>query len=98
MDRPNPSNSPLSKRGGFMGAVKGAFRRAAKVFAPIFDRAGEERPTLHELRLDADEYAVKRKLGRSFFTRRITANTRAARLASLTHAEYLLARARGWTR
>lgn len=96
MDRPNPSNKP--KSGGFMGTIRGAFRRAAKVFEPLFRAAGEERPTLHELRLDADEYAVKRKLGRSFFTHRITANTRAARLASLTHAEHLLARDRGWTR
>lgn len=96
MDRPNPSNKP--KSGGFMNAIKGAFKKAAKVFAPIFDRAGEKTPTLHELRLDADEYAVKQKLGRSYFTRRITPNTRSARLASLTHAEYLLARARGWTR
>jgi hypothetical protein len=48
------------------------------------------------MRLDADEWAVKRKLGRSFFTRQLNPNTRAARIASLTEAEWQLARRRGW--
>ena len=96
MQRPNPSNK--KPKGGIMGALRGAFKRVSKIFAPLFDRAGEDKPTLNELRLDADEYTVKRKLGRSFFTRRITLNTRAARLASLTQGEYMLAKGRGWTR
>ena len=78
MDRPNPSNGPIIKRIGFMGAIRGAFKKAIKVFEPLFRAAGEDKPTFNELRLDADEYTVKRKLGRSFFTRRITLNTRRA--------------------
>ena len=81
-----------------LNRIKGAFKSAVKAFTPLFRKAGEETPNLHELRLDADEYAVKRKLGHSFFTRRITRNTRYARLAGLTQQEYLLAKARGWTR
>jgi len=96
MERPNPSNS--KPKGGFMNAMRAGFKRAAKVFEPLFRAQGEDMPTQKELRLDADEYTVKRKLGRSFFTRRITPNTRAARLASLTQQEYMLARNRGWTR
>lgn len=96
MDRPNPSNKPT--KSGIIGALRGAFKKASKIFEPLFRVAGEDKPTFNELRLDADEYTIKRKLGRSFFTRHITRNTRAARLASLTHPEYLLAQARGWTR
>lgn len=72
------------------------FNRARKMFRDLFALSGEQEPSRNELRLDADEWAVKRKLGRSFFTRHITPNTRAARIASLNRAEYDLARARGW--
>lgn len=95
MDRPNP-NTPTKR--SFFGNIKSAFKSAVKAFTPLFKKAGEERPTLKELRLDVNEYAVKHKLGRSYFTRHLTPNTRAARLASLTDAEYLLAIDRGWTR
>lgn len=95
MDRPNP-NTPTKR--SFLGAIKGAFKKASKVFAPLFKKVDEAKPTFNESRLDATEYGVKSKLGRSFFTRHITSNTRAARLASLTHAEYLLAMGKGWTR
>ena len=76
--------------------LKSIFKRAAKAFEPLFRSAGEDRPTLNELRLDADEYTVKRKLGRSFFTRQLPANSRAVRIASLSHEEWLLAKNRGW--
>lgn len=79
-----------------LNVVKSAFRKASRAFAPLFQARGEDRPTLHELRLDADEYEVKKALGHSFFTGHITPNTRAARIASLTGEEYLLARERGW--
>ena len=94
MDRPNPSNKQT--KGSWLGAIKGAFRKASRAFAPLFRARGEDRPTFHELRLDADEYAVKKALGHSFFTGQITRNTRAARVASLTQEEYVLARDRGW--
>lgn len=95
MDRPNP-NTPTKR--SFLGAIKGALKKASKVFAPLFKKVDKDKPALNELRLDATEYGVKQKLGRSFFTRSITSNTRAARLASLTHEEYLLAMQKGWTR
>lgn len=96
MDRPNP-NTP-TRRGGFLGAIRGAFKSAVRALTPLFREADKDKPTFNESRLDATEYGVKRKLGRSFFTRSITPNTRAVRLASLTHAEYLLAMQKGWTR
>lgn len=77
-------------------AIKQGFRRIAKAFEPVFRASGEARPTLNEMRLDADAYVVKGKLGRSFFTRQLRPNTRHARVASLTADEYQLARAHGW--
>jgi hypothetical protein len=78
--------------------IKQGFKRAAKLFEPIFQATGIKRPALNSMRLDSDEWAVKQKLGRSFFTRRITENTRHARLSSLTPQEYALAKSRGWVR
>lgn len=83
---------------GALNRIKGAFRTAVKLFTPAFKKVAKDVPNLHEMRLDVDEYDVKRKLGRSFFTRRTTRNSRAARLASLTQEEYLIAKGRGWTR
>lgn len=77
-------------------AIKRGFNAARNLFAPLFAAQGIDAPSRNEMRLDADEWAVKRKLGRSFFTRRLNPNTRAARIASLTPAEYDLARTRGW--
>jgi hypothetical protein len=75
---------------------KQGFNAARRIFTPLFRATGDDLPTRNEMRLDADEWAVKRKLGRSFFTRQLNANTRAARIASLTEAEWQLARRRGW--
>lgn len=86
----NPANA--------LNRIKGAFRSVVETFRPLFRKTGEDTPTLRELRLDADEFVVMRKLGHSFFTRGISVNTRNARLASLTQGEYMLAKARGWTR
>jgi len=77
-------------------AIRAGFKKARDLFAPAFAEAGHDTPTQNEMRLDADEWQVKRKLGRSFFTRQLNPNTRAARIASLTGAEYDLARNRGW--
>jgi len=79
-------------------AIRKGFNRARDIFKPLFAARGDAAPTQNEMRLDADEWAVKRKLGRSFFTGRVTPNTRAARIASLTNGEYQLARDRGWVR
>lgn len=80
----------------FRDTMRAGFKKARDLFAPLFKAAGDDTPTQNEMRLDADEWAVKRKLGRSFFTRQLNHNTRAARIASLTNAEYDLARNRGW--
>jgi len=93
-ERPNPSSN--RRRLGFLSTLKSAFRSAAKVFGPMFQSVGDRTPTRNEMHLDADEWAVKRKLGRSYFTRRLNPNTRVARIASLNEAEYELARNRGW--
>lgn len=53
-------------------------------------------PTRNELTLDSDAFAIKRKLGRSFFSRQLPRRTRAARLATLTSDERLLAKIKGW--
>lgn len=80
----------------FQDLAKKAFRAARAVLQPLFKAAKQEVPTQRELRLDADEWSVKRKLGSGFFTRSLTHNTRVARLLSLTPAEYALALRRGW--
>lgn len=77
-------------------AIRAGFKKARDMFAPMFQAVGQETPSQNEMRLDADEWSVKRKLGRSFFTRRLNPNTRAARIASLLPHEYDLARNRGW--
>ena len=92
----NERPQPRKQSGGFFDSIRKGFKKARDAFAPLFQAAGERTPNQNEMRLDADEYVVKRKLGRSFFTRRLTANTRAARIASLEHGEYLLAKNRGW--
>jgi hypothetical protein len=81
---------------GMFDNIRKGFKKARDLFAPLFTAAGQTTPTQNEMRLDADEWTVKQKLGRSFFTRRVTANTRAARIASLTNGEYQLAKDRGW--
>ena len=79
-------------------AIQAGFKKARDLFAPLFEARGENTPTQNEMRLDADEWAVKQKLGRSFFTRQLNENTKVARVASLTGAEYQLAQERGWVR
>ena len=81
---------------GIFDSIRAGFKKARDAFAPMFQAVGQNTPTQNEMRLDADEWTVKQKLGRAFFTRRVTANTRAARIASLTGPEYDLARNRGW--
>lgn len=76
--------------------AKRAYTQARKMMAPLFAATGDDAPSRRELRLDANEYAVKQKLGRSFFTRQLNPNTRAARIMSLTRGEWELAKRRGW--
>jgi hypothetical protein len=80
----------------FQNAAKKLYQAARAVLQPLFGAAKQEVPTQRELRLDADEWAVKRKLGHGFFTRSLTHNTRVARLMTLTEPEFELARRRGW--
>ena len=77
-------------------AIRKGFKQARDIFAPLFAAQGDRTPTQNEMRLVRDEWTVKRKLGRSFFTRQLNPNTRAARIASLLPHEYDLARNRGW--
>lgn len=76
--------------------AKKAYTNARKMLAPLFAAVGDDAPSRRELRLDANEFAVKRKLGRSFFTRQLNPNTRAARIMSLNREEWELAKERGW--
>lgn len=73
------------------------FRRLMRALAPVF-ALGKMKPSRRDMALDADEWKAKQKLGRAFFTRRLTPNSRAARVASLTDKEYELAKRRGWIR
>ena len=79
-------------------AIRKGFKKARDIFSPLFKAAGEDTPTQNEMRLDADEWVVKQKLGRSYFTRQLNENTRTARIASLDEREYTLAFNRGWVR
>ncbi len=85
-----------SKKRGIFDRIKSGFKKARDAFLPLFKEQGEETPTQNEMRLDAHEWMVKRKLGRSFFTKRLTPNTRVARISSLNHQEWRLAKNRGW--
>ena len=62
----------------------------------IADRMRGKKFSRSEGRLDAQEYAVKSKLGNSFFTRQQPERTRNARISALTSEERRIARARGW--
>ncbi len=81
-----------------------AFRAAAKAAKFILNRDGVRKPillseanfTAKEKELVIDELHVKRKLGKSFFRKRLSARTRQRRLASLTCAEARIARAHRW--
>lgn len=75
---------------------KEGFKKASKLFGGMFAALGMNRPTRNEMRLDSDAYAVKQKLGKAFFTKRLNGNTRVARIMSLTKPEWELARSRGW--
>lgn len=77
-------------------AIKAGFNKARDLFAPAFKASEIALPTRNEMRLDGDEFTVKRKLGRSFFTKQLNQNTRVARIASLTRGEFELAQDRGW--
>lgn len=82
---------------GFMHDIaKRAYTTARKAMGGLFAAVGDDAPSRRELRLDANEFAVKRKLGRSFFTRQLNPNTRAARIMSLNREEWELAKERGW--
>lgn len=80
----------------FFDAAKKAYRAARSVLQPLFKLSGQATPTRRELNLQADEWAVKQKLGPSFFTRKLGHNTKVARLMSLTPQEFELAQRRGW--
>lgn len=50
----------------------------------------------NEGRLAADAYAVKSKLGQSFFTRKLSPATREAKIRRLSLAEKVVASQQGW--
>ena len=77
-------------------AIKKGFQAARSLFAAQFAAIGESPPTRNEMTLDADEFNVKRKLGKSFFTRQLSHNARVARILSLSQDEYQLASEKGW--
>ena len=76
--------------------VNGIKRKVAKWADALVSVVSGDRFTKKELELPADAFEVKRKLGPSFFTRRLSPRVRARRIALLTNAERRLARERGW--
>lgn len=82
------------------GRVRGTLARGINGLTRVLSglRGLPEKTSQNEQRLLIDEYRAKRKLGASYFTRRLNQNTRVARIASLTEAEYRAAQARGWIR
>lgn len=91
--KPNSSKTTI-----MFDAIRKGFKKARDLFAPLFAAKGESTPTQNEMRLDADEWLVKKKLGKAYFTKQLNPNTRNARIASLNQAETELAQARGWVR
>ena len=74
------------------------FKKAKNFFAGLLQANGQKMdlPSKNEMRLEVDEWQVKQKLGKSFFTRQLRQNTRNARIASLNKEEFELAQQRGW--
>jgi len=80
-----------------------AVKRAAEY---VTNKHGERKPVLlseanvsvKEKELPVDAFSVKRKLGASYFTRRLHPRTRQRRLSSLTCEEARIARAHRWIR
>jgi len=77
-----------------------AFKRGAQRFAALLRSFGLLDPGTHVSRRDhmlpADFLAAKQKLGRAYFTRRLSPRTRRARVALLLPHELAAARQRGW--
>jgi hypothetical protein len=109
MDRPNDSRGRIGRF--FGGLVKGAkkilglgepeFQPTTHTFEVAPGVPAEKfRITQPLSRRDRqrtlDVFAVKQKLGRSFFTRRLTPASRRARLRTLKSNELEIARAEGW--
>lgn len=79
-----------------LDAIQAGFNKARNLFGGLFAAIGAKTPTRNEMRLPAEEWAVKKKLGRAFFAKRLNPNYRAAKIASLTCAEWHIACDRGW--
>lgn len=68
----------------------------------VFAAKGADRPSprshysRRDLALSGDAFAVKRKLGRAYFTRGLSPRTRAARLRALKPHELAIATAHRW--
>lgn len=77
-------------------SIKHGFNKAKKRLGGLFQTINEAPPTRNEMSLEAVEWTIKRKLGRSFFTRQLNKNTRALRIATLTPYEHQIARSKGW--
>lgn len=81
-----------------------AFRSIANAAKHLLNVDGRRKPmvlsdihvTPKERELVIDEFHVKRKLGSSYFRKRLNPRTRARRLAALTCEEMRIARAHGW--
>lgn len=58
--------------------------------------SGETKFSAKEQHLGADEFGVKRDLGRSFFSRQLPARTRAARIRALSSEGRAVAYNKGW--
>lgn len=70
-------------------------RRALQSLAAGWAKAPSRKEALT---LDADEWRVKQKLGAAFFRKRLTPNSRVARILSLDDVELDIARRKGWLR
>jgi hypothetical protein len=59
---------------------------------------GDPSTSARDAARSVDDMAIKRKLGRSFFTRRLSPGTRWRRIGSLSRDEAARARELGWIR
>jgi len=84
----------LDKLKSFARAL-GILPQGPKPFEP---EVSTSTTSLRDLERPLDAIVVKRKLGPSYFTRRLNPRTRAARVRGLTRDERRLARAMGWIR
>ena len=86
----------LNKIGRFFRGVAERVGLVEPAFKPTTTTIDVDTTSRKEAMLTVDSLSVKRKLGRSFFTRKLNARYRLKLILGLNRQERAIARAQGW--